>query len=666
LVSSFTPSFKIEKGKPWGMMGVCSYLGKIIALYLPIPSKMALQRPVVLEACPCGSFGVRSAIVFLQRMRRGVGSWFVKGMLFLIALVFALWGVGGFQGRKRQVVAWVDETPITTLEYRFTLQRMLQRYEQLYPQGVPTQLKRFIRRQALESLIQRRLLEQEARAVGLWVSRRELAQDIASDPLFQRRGSFDRQFYLWTVSRLGMRPQEFERQRAEDLLVGKVLELINDAPLPTSKELRFYQKLVGRQVSLKFVRLRPEDFLKQVTCTDKELRDYYRQHRQEFRRELALRVRYLRLDPQRYRSQVQVQSQEVEERYELDLDRFRVPERRRLRRILVKEQKKAKEIMTKLRSGADFAQLARQQSRGLEAKRGGDLGFVSEQELQAPLRQAFRASVGELIGPIETPQGFAILRVEEVKPARVRSLKEVRSQLVEEIRQEKATRRARSEAKRAYLALRRGQSLQAWAKEHRVPLRTEGPCTREEARGAFRAAFDRLGALRPGGALRPLSWGGSFWVFQLVERQEPRQLTFQEAKEEVARRVRLERARQLALREARAALKEGGSLEEVAKRRGWRVEHTGSFGWTGRWVPRIGEAPLLKEAAFRLTSKRPCLKEPLEVDGQVILACLEAGTIQPSKDVERGLEKRIRQAMRMAWMEHLRRRAKVRLSEELR
>lgn len=615
--------------------------------------------------CPPPPSAGKICYVFLQRLRRGVGSWFIKGMLFLIALVFALWGVGGFQGRRRRAVAWVDGVPIGLADYRLAVEAALRRYERLYPQGVPERVRELIRQQALESLVQRRILERAAGAIGLSVSKGELVQSIVGDPMFQRNGAFDRELYLWTVSRLGMRPREFERRRAEDLLVNKLLRMIEDSPLPTPGELRSYQELAGLRVSLKFVRLRPEDFLQRARCTEQELREYYRRHREEFRRGLALKACFLRFDPRSYRSQVRVEPQEVEERYQLEGERFQIPERRRLRRILVKERKEAEEILKRLRAGADFASLARARSRGPEARRGGDLGFLSEREVQPSLRQAFRVRAGELVGPIRTPQGFVILKVEEIRPGRTRPLQEVRPKLVEEIRREKARRKARAEAKRAYLALRRGQRLEAWARRRGLSPTVEGPCTRREARGAFRAAFDRLAGLRPGSALRPFEWGGSFWVFQLVERQEPRALSFREARQEVERRLRWRKARRLALQAARTALQEGKPLERIAREHGWRLEHTGPFGWAGPWVPRIGRAPQLKEAAFRLRAERPCLTDPLEVNDQVIMACLESRTVQRDERVKEGLRDRLHRSLRLAWMERLRRRARVRVTEQL-
>ena len=81
--------------------------------------------------------------------------------------------------------------------------------------------------------------------------------------------------------------------------------------------------------------------------------------------------------------------------------------------------------------------------------------------------------------------------------------------------------------------------------------------------------------------------------------------------------------------------------------------------------PGIGRAPQLKEAAFRLRAERPCLTDPLEVNDQGIMACLESRTVQRDERVKEGLRDRLHRSLRLAWMERLRRRARVRVAEQL-
>lgn len=94
--------------------------------------------------------------------------------------------------------------------------------------------------------------------------------------------------------------------------------------------------------------------------------------------------------------------------------------------ILVDKKEDAVKIVAQLKSGGDFEQIARENSKDESSKnRGGDLGWVPH---SAPLdpafaKLAFTIPVNEIAGPVETKGGWAILKVtgrkrtyDELKP----------------------------------------------------------------------------------------------------------------------------------------------------------------------------------------------------------------------------------------------------------
>ena len=80
--------------------------------------------------------------------------------------------------------------------------------------------------QALDQLINRRLLLAEARMLDLEISREELQNAIRSYPAFQVNGLFDPLLYQRTLRYLRLTPQEFEAGQREDLLIKKVERFI--------------------------------------------------------------------------------------------------------------------------------------------------------------------------------------------------------------------------------------------------------------------------------------------------------------------------------------------------------------------------------------------------------------------------------------------------------
>jgi len=78
----------------------------------------------------------------------------------------------------------------------------------------------------------------------------------------------------------------------------------------------------------------------------------------------------------------------------------------------VKVIQKARVILAQARSGADFAKLARENSQDGSAAQGGELGWASKDRWVKPFADAaFKARVGEIVGPVRTQFGWHIIKV---------------------------------------------------------------------------------------------------------------------------------------------------------------------------------------------------------------------------------------------------------------
>lgn len=130
---------------------------------------------------------------------------------------------------------------------------------------------------------------------------------------------------------------------------------------------------------------------------------------------------------------------ELRERYDREKERYRLPERARLREIVViKPDDPAKVDAARLRAmtlanqgkTGDFAKLAETSSDAGTKSKGGDLGEVARGELLPDLDKAvFNATSGAVLGPIETKSGWHILKVEARLPSEVPAFESVKDRL---------------------------------------------------------------------------------------------------------------------------------------------------------------------------------------------------------------------------------------------
>jgi peptidyl-prolyl cis-trans isomerase C len=109
---------------------------------------------------------------------------------------------------------------------------------------------------------------------------------------------------------------------------------------------------------------------------------------------------------------------EIRAFYERNPGEFRSGEAVRVRQILVRDETLAGDIVRKLRAGAAFAELSAEHSLAPNAKRGGEIGFVSRGELPAMFEEEiFRLQAGEVSEVINTDSGQHLFQVDERRPA---------------------------------------------------------------------------------------------------------------------------------------------------------------------------------------------------------------------------------------------------------
>ena len=110
-----------------------------------------------------------------------------------------------------------------------------------------------------------------------------------------------------------------------------------------------------------------------------------------------------------------------------------------------KAKKKLDDILGKLKApNADFSAIARAEG---EAKDGGDLGWVAENQIRPEIKaQVIGLAKNAVSEPIRLDDGWHILKLLDTKAAYTRTLPEVRDQLVQQMRSERATM-----MRRAYL-----------------------------------------------------------------------------------------------------------------------------------------------------------------------------------------------------------------------
>lgn len=136
---------------------------------------------------------------------------------------------------------------------------------------------------------------------------------------------------------------------------------------------------------------------------------------------------------------------EIQTYYQRHPNEFRSGEEVRVRQILVNDETIANDILQKLKGGAAFEDLSAEYSRAPNAKRGGEIGYVSRGEVPKMFEdEIFRLQAGQVSEIIRTDSSFHIFKVEERRPAGTMDLANatplIQSRLREDAVRERLTR----------------------------------------------------------------------------------------------------------------------------------------------------------------------------------------------------------------------------------
>ena len=628
----------------------------------------------------------------LRILRKHATSWMLRGILILVAVTFISWGgYSLIRERKVTYAAKVNGTLIDMKDYLDAYEGTVKQYRDAlgssFSEKMIEELK--IKDRILDDLIARVLILQEGERLRLNVGDQELREAIESIPSFQINGQFDPRTYEQFLRLNRMNVEDFERLQRERLLMTKVVNLIrlNGGKVSDEEVLEIY-RFDNERINLSFLKVSPPSFQGQVTANEIEEKDYYQNHQEEFRIPTAMQIQYLTFRPSDYEGRIRVTPDEIKRMYEAQKGRFTVPKRVRAREILIKvspedpankieeKKKKAEEILEKAKKAKDFAALARQYSESESASKGGDIGWVQRGTRDESVETALVAmKAGEVSGLVNAQAGFTILKAEEILEEQQKSLEEVREQILQALRTEKAKAEASRAADDAFYSLFRNRNLEAYAREKGIPIRTTGFFKEGDEVPEFgrNQTFQTSAFSLKGGEISPVvTLPPNFYLLKCLDKKESRIPSFEEVKGEAKQKVvegkSDEKARQVA-EDLLKQVQSGKSLRDEAQEKGLQVEETGWFTRTGGMVPRIGPAGQLMPFLSSLTEKNPVPKEIWKTkDGYFVVKLLsrEPADESPFPSVKKDLGKRLvtqkEEQFFRNWLDQLKVKAKIEIN----
>ena len=383
----------------------------------------------------------------LESIRERSGSLFVKILLVLIALTFALTGISGYiSSTADPAVASVNGEDISRAEFDRAVEneRSRQReqlgdfYEQL---AVDPGFNEQLRQRVMNDLVNQKLVVQYANQQGLRVSDEQVKEAIRNIPSFRVAGQFDNDSYQFTLRSLGYTPDGFAELMRSDLARSQLLQSLVDSEFVLATETAALQALINQQRSGAYITLPLADYESQVEVTDELVNDWYQRNASRFAVPEQVQVDYLALDAADLVDSISIDEAAVEAWYENNRDRFVTESQYRFSHILIEgddsaARARAEEALAAVQQGGDFAELAKQYSDDLfSAEQGGDLEYIEPGTMDAEFEQAAFAltDIGSTTDIVQTSFGFHIIKLTDRIEGSSTPLAEVRDEIVADL-----------------------------------------------------------------------------------------------------------------------------------------------------------------------------------------------------------------------------------------
>jgi peptidyl-prolyl cis-trans isomerase D len=554
-------------------------------------------------------------------MRKHAKSWLIKLLIGIIAIVFIFYFGYSFTAREGLKIAYVNGETISGIEYQKEYHDLVEglrrQYKQIWNDNL---IKVFdLKNRALENLINKKLISEEAKKLGLDVTESEVQQAIMDYPAFQVNGRFHMGRYQALLSNNRMKPEDFEASMAHQLLDGKVKQFLFSFMEVTDSEILEHYTFANEKVNISFVQFKADTYKKSIEPDQASMEEYFKKNRERYRVPEKIKTAWLELDPKAFGEQVKIEDREIEGYYEYRMDTFREPHKVKARHILFKlsegaaETKEkevrnlAKGILEEARQGKDFAGLALKYSEGPTKSKGGDLGYFEAGQMDKSFEDAaFKLKKGEISDLVRTRFGYHIIKVEDIKEERTKPLEEVRDQIIESLITNLATELAHEKGLTLIDQMPYDADLAEYADEHDLKVQYSGYFSQDEpiqGIGGTDTLRQSLFALEGKETSELIELEGKFYLFQVVDRKA----SYLPELVEVAIKVKEALIADLAAKKARAAaenflaeLNKGKSWNELAEQKKKKSEETGFFSRRDP-VPKLGNVQGLQEAVFGLS-----------------------------------------------------------------
>ncbi len=501
---------------------------------------------------------------------------------------------------------------------------------------------------------------------------------------------FNEELYVSMLRQSGLSEEQHQDRVRRQIAANQLQDLLADASLVSEAELKAKYRTENTKYAFQYVVINALDYENKVDLADEAaLKKYYDDHKSQFKKGKSIRYTVVEFPTAEFSAKVDVTQDDLEEAYETNVKKFTEPKQVLVKRMAWSKEKKApsslEEMMNpdaksetpgseekkkkadaalkRLKDGEDFDKVKAENGENVSGPGSIDDGaWLVVANIDPKFRPAAqKLQKGEYSSVIETDAGYFIIRLEDVKPQRVKPMDEVKSEVEAMVRKNLAPTYAIASAESFVnewekKSKEREISLTDYAVSvSRSAKATDRPFYEGEAPEGLPQALTGKAFTLGAGSRESITVDGRVFVIDVGEVKPAFVPEFNDVKAEVTSAYKTEKARELAktaaqtlLDEARAVPLSAGvsRLAPAAKTRGFEVKTSEPKTRSEARGSAPFETTESADSAFALSDSEPLLKNAVEAGPNIYSIELSSITLPDEGDWAKNKKEMIKAEMK--------------------
>lgn len=414
--------------------------------------------------------------IFRRLLGSKFGGVFAIGFLALIAFTFVATDMSGtgvnLGGGSSAQIAKIGNYSLTSAELQSRAQMVFDRERQRNPELT---IEQFLADGGLaritDELISSKAMIAFGEKHGIRVSKALIDAQIASNTSFtDATGNFSETVFRQVLAQQRIPEQELRDDIAAQIIRQQLLQPVGvGAKAPAGMVPPYAAMLIEERTGEMFA-VPSATFAPTAPATDAQLQAYFKDNASQYSIPEQRRLRYALINLSRFEADATPTDAEIAELYKSRAAQFSGGQVRDVSQLILATEAAARDAAAKAGQSQSLADVAK--ALGLATTRfdGLDQAQLATQTSAEIAQSAFAGGSGTVVGPVRSPAGWAVLRVEGVREVAGKTIEQAREELVAEARITKERQLFSEFLSNVDSKLSEGASLTEIAKEYDLTL----------------------------------------------------------------------------------------------------------------------------------------------------------------------------------------------------